>query len=98
MVEIGTTYGAARVVIESAEEPLFLLALTHGAGGDVDSPDLLAVRDAALNLGGTVALITQPYRVRGARAPGSAERQDAAWVELTAALRTAAGVAADRAG
>jgi len=64
----------------------FLLVLTHGAGGSAGSPDLLAVRDAALGLGGLVARVTQPYRVRGARAPGSAVRQDAAWVEIAAAL------------
>jgi uncharacterized protein len=67
--------------------PLFLVALTHGAGGGVGTPDLLAVRDAALRLGGVVARITQPYRVRGARAPGSVARQDAAWVEIITALR-----------
>ena len=64
----------------------FLLALTHGAGGSTDSPDLLAARDAARGLGGLVARVTQPYRVKGARAPGSAARQDAAWVEIVAAL------------
>jgi hypothetical protein len=74
--------------------PSFLLAVTHGAGGDVTAPDLLAVRDVALRLGGAVALVTQPYRVRGARAPGSAARQDAAWTEIIAALRDAAGQAA----
>ena len=34
-----------------------------------------------------MALVTQPYRVRGARAPGSAARQDAAWLEIVSALR-----------
>lgn len=88
-----TSHGPARVVIESQERPWFLVALTHGAGGDVGSADLLAVRDAVLELGGTVARITQPYRVRGARAPGSAERQDEAWAEVITALRGAvAGV------
>ena len=64
----------------------FLLVLTHGAGGSPGSPDLLAARDAALGLGGLVARVTQPYRVKGARAPGSAVAQDAAWVEVVAAL------------
>ena len=64
----------------------FLLVLTHGAGGSASSPDLLAVRDAALGLGGLVARVTQPYGVKGARAPGSAARQDAAWVEIVAEL------------
>jgi predicted alpha/beta-hydrolase family hydrolase len=71
--------------------PAFLLVLTHGAGGDPDSPDLLAVADAALGLGGAVARVTQPYRVKGRRAPGSSDRQDAAWVEVVAALRAAVG-------
>ena len=45
--------------------------MTHGAAGGVDTKDLLAVRDAAVGLGGVVARVLQPYRVRGARAPGS---------------------------
>src|SRR5260370_30661665 len=80
------------MIIEAGPgQPSFLLALTHGAGGDVDAPDLLAVRDAAAALGGAVARITQPYRVRGARAPGSAAAQDAAWVEIITALPGVAG-------
>jgi predicted alpha/beta-hydrolase family hydrolase len=78
------------VIIERAPaDPLFLLVLTHGAGGGVDAPDLLAARDVALRLGGVVARVTQPYRVRGARAPGAPARQDAAWLEVIAALRAA---------
>jgi hypothetical protein len=67
--------------------PRFLLVLTHGAGGSAAAPDLLAARDAGVQLGGLVARVTQPYRVRGARAPGSPDRQDAAWTEVVAALR-----------
>src|SRR5580693_10027486 len=65
----------------------FLLVLTHGAGGSAGAPDLLAARDAARPLGGLVARVTQPYQVRGARAPGSPVRQDAAWAEVVTALR-----------
>jgi uncharacterized protein len=92
-VEIGTGEGPARVEVDrpAAGEPSFLLVLTHGAGGDPDSPDLLAVAGAASRLGGVVARVTQPYRVKGRRAPGSPDRQDAAWVELVAALRPVAG-------
>jgi uncharacterized protein len=87
-VDLDTSFGPARVLIEQPDgAPCFVLALTHGAGGGVDTPDLLAVRDAALRLGGIVARITQPYRVRGARAPGSVARQDAAWVEIITELR-----------
>jgi predicted alpha/beta-hydrolase family hydrolase len=92
-VEIGTSEGPGRVDVDepAAGEPSFLLVLTHGAGGGPDSPDLLAAAGAASRLGGVVARVTQPYRVRGRRAPGSPGRQDAAWVELVAALRPAVG-------
>jgi predicted alpha/beta-hydrolase family hydrolase len=86
-VEILTSSGTARADIDECPEPGFLLALTHGAGAAPDSADLLAARDAARALGGVVARVTQPYRVRGARAPGSAARQDAAWLEVIDALR-----------
>jgi uncharacterized protein len=68
----------------------FLFVLTHGAGGGVEAPDLRAARDAALRLGGAVAMVTQPYRVKGRRVPGAAARQDAAWVEIITALRETA--------
>jgi uncharacterized protein len=88
-VEIMTGSGLARADLDGDGGPgtaRFLVALTHGAGGSPGSPDLLAARDAALGLGGLVARVTQPYRVKGARAPGSAVLQDAAWVEIVAAL------------
>jgi uncharacterized protein len=86
-VEIMTSAGPAHAVVEEpAGRPRFLAVLTHGAGGTPDTPDVLAVRDAARGLGAVTALVTQPYRVRGARAPGSAARQDAAWAEIVAAL------------
>jgi uncharacterized protein len=92
-VQIHTEGGVAAAEIDGAvpssesRAPRFLLVLTHGAGGSAAAPDLLAARDAGLRLGGLVARVTQPYRVRGARAPGSPERQDAAWAEVVAALR-----------
>jgi uncharacterized protein len=89
-VVIDTEYGPASVETESGGGPgpdRFLMVLTHGAGGGVDSGDLLAARDAAVGLGGAVARVLQPYRVRGARAPGSAVRQDAAWLEIITQLR-----------
>ena len=82
-----TAAGPARVVVERPGRPAFLLVLTHGAGGTPDTRDVLAVRDAARALGAVTALVTQPYRVRGGRAPGSAEKQDAAWAELVGVLR-----------
>lgn len=86
-MEIGTGAGTAVIELDRTQDPAFLLVLTHGAGGGVDSVDLLAARQAGLALGGVVARVLQPYRVRGARAPGSAARQDAAWLEIVGAVR-----------
>ncbi len=84
---IETSAGPAEVDLDKPRGARFLLLLTHGSGGGVDAKDLLAVRDAALGLGGAVARVVQPYRVAGRRAPGSAAVQDAAWLEIVAALR-----------
>jgi predicted alpha/beta-hydrolase family hydrolase len=86
-VEISTEQGPATVVLDKVSKPTFLLVLTHGAGGGVDSADVRAARDAATGLGASVARVLQPYRVRGARAPGNAAKQDAAWLEIITALR-----------
>jgi predicted alpha/beta-hydrolase family hydrolase len=87
-VQITTGGGAALAELDGdGATARFLLVLTHGAGGSAGAPDLLAAGHAARQLGGLVARVTQPYRVRGARAPGSPTRQDAAWAEIVAALR-----------
>jgi predicted alpha/beta-hydrolase family hydrolase len=86
-MQIETLAGPARVEVDDVAEPRFLLVLTHGAGGGVTSTDLMAARQAALHTGGAVARVLQPYRVAGGSAPGSAQRQDAAWLEIIAALR-----------
>ena len=84
-----TSAGPAHVVLErpASGAATFLAVLTHGAGGNPDTTDVLAVSAAARGLGAVTALVTQPYRVKGARAPGSAVKQDAAWVELVEDLR-----------
>jgi uncharacterized protein len=86
-VEISTAAGPADVTLDGPDDASFLFVLTHGAGGGVQSKDLLAARDAALGLGAAAARVLQPYRVRGASAPGSPERQDAAWLEIVTVLR-----------
>ncbi|MET8349953.1 MULTISPECIES: alpha/beta family hydrolase [unclassified Micromonospora] len=86
--EIGTTRGPARIDTDLPIGPAAaLLVLGHGAGGSVDAPDLLAVRDAAVELGLAVVRVTQPYRVAGRRAPAPAGHLDDAWTAVLAALR-----------
>jgi hypothetical protein len=86
-MDIATPSGPARVDLDEPDGPAFLLVVTHGANGGVDTPDLLAVRASALQLGGAVARVLQPYRVAGRRAPGPVARQDEAWLTVVAALR-----------
>lgn len=62
--------------------------LGHGAGGGVDAPDLVALRDAAHAAGVAVARVTQPYRVAGRRAPAPAGQLDEAWIAVVEALRS----------
>ncbi|MEU6783790.1 alpha/beta family hydrolase [Nonomuraea angiospora] len=87
-MEVMTPRGPALVQVDEVADPRLLLVLTHGSAGGVDAPDLLAVRDAALEAGAVVARVTQAFRVAGARAPGSAVKQDEAWEIVLKEVRT----------
>ncbi|MEU9025346.1 alpha/beta family hydrolase [Actinomadura sp. NPDC048394] len=86
-MQIQTAHGPAEATLDGPDRPAFLLVLTHGSNGGVDAPDLLAVRDTALGLDGAVARIMQPFRLAGRRAPGSAAKQDEAWLEIVEVVR-----------
>jgi predicted alpha/beta-hydrolase family hydrolase len=90
-MEIVTSRGPARVELDKVDDPRFLLVLTHGSNGGVAAADLLAVREVALALGGSVARVLQPFRVAGRRAPGSPVTQDAAWLEVIDAVTEQVG-------
>ncbi|MCT2281884.1 alpha/beta hydrolase family protein [Micromonospora chalcea] len=85
--EIDTPRGRARFRLDPPADGATVLVLGHGAGGDVDAPDLTAVRDAVRDAGAGVALVTQPYRVAGRRAPAPAGHLDEAWTAVLAELR-----------
>ncbi|GAA1879122.1 alpha/beta family hydrolase [Actinomadura bangladeshensis] len=86
-MDVLTAHGPAEVTLDETADPAFLLVLTHGSNGSVDAPDLLAVRETALGLGGAVARVTQPFRYAGRRAPGSPAKQDEAWLEIVGLVR-----------
>jgi predicted alpha/beta-hydrolase family hydrolase len=83
---IDTPHGPGRAHLHCADSPVAALVLGHGAGGGVGAPDLVALTEAALALGVTVALVEQPYRVAGRRSPAPARQLDAAWISIVAHL------------
>jgi predicted alpha/beta-hydrolase family hydrolase len=88
--EVDTPVGLARVTVDDrGPDAPGTVVLGHGAGGGPQAPDLLAARSAALALGWSVALVEQPWRVRGARVAEAPPRLDAAWLVVCAWLRDA---------
>ena len=85
---IETPRGTARAHLSSPGSlpPTAALILGHGAGGGVGAPDIQAAARAACDVGYTVALVEQPYRVAGRRAPAPAAHLDEAWVAVVAWL------------
>lgn len=62
---ISTAFGDARLYADRARRPLAALALGHGAGRGVDSPDLAALAKELPKRGITVFRIEQPWVVAG---------------------------------
>jgi len=93
MLRISTPVGEAHVELDRVAGAPALLVIGHGAGGSVDSPDLLAVRAACLAAGISVARVTQPYRVAGRKAPPAAGTLDQAWQAVIQALGRRRGLA-----
>jgi uncharacterized protein len=83
---IDTPHGPARAHVHPAEGAVAALVLGHGAGGGVTAPDLVAVKDAAVARGVSVALVEQPYRVAGRRSPAPAGQLDTAWLAVVEQL------------
>ncbi|HET9138559.1 alpha/beta family hydrolase [Actinophytocola sp.] len=83
---IETAYGPARAELHCVPEPRAALLLGHGAGGGIGAPDLVAAARGARAAGVHVALVEQPYRVAGRRAPAPAAQLDAAWLTVAEAL------------
>jgi predicted alpha/beta-hydrolase family hydrolase len=93
-IDLATAAGTAWADLERPRGASALLVLTHGAGGGVQTADLLAIRDVCTAEGIAVALLTQPYRVAGRRTPPKPGPQDAAWLEAITALGRRRGLAA----
>jgi predicted alpha/beta-hydrolase family hydrolase len=82
MLEMETPHGRASAQVHSVDRARAALVLGHGAGGGVSSRDLTAVTGVALSQDVSVALVEQPYRVAGRRAPAPPRQLDAAWTSV----------------
>jgi hypothetical protein len=82
MLEVDTPHGRANAHLHLADQQRAALVLGHGAAGGVTSRDLVAAMEAALAERVSVALVEQPYRVAGRRAPAPARQLDAAWTAV----------------
>jgi predicted alpha/beta-hydrolase family hydrolase len=86
-IEIETPHGPARAHLEMPDDVRGLIALGHGAGGGVGAPDLVRAGREARAVGFATALVEQPYRVAGRKAPPPIEKACEAWVAVLAELR-----------
>ena len=64
-----------------------ILALTHGAGGTLDTPSLRAYAEAMASRGVRVVRFNLPYAEAGRKSPGPKERDEACWRAVATALR-----------
>ena len=90
VLEVETPHGTANAHLHPVDEPRAALVLGHGAGGGVTAPDLVAATEAARSERVSVALVEQPYRVAGRRAPAPAKQLDAAWLAVLSELAAGA--------
>ena len=90
VLEVETPHGTANAHVHPVDEPRAALVLGHGAGGGVTAPDLAAATEAARSERVSVALVEQPYRVAGRRAPAPAKQLDAAWLAVVSELAAGA--------
>ncbi len=80
-VEVPTSLGPGRMVVDAAQNPHALLWLGHGAGGGIGAIDLAALARTLPEQGITVVRYEQPWRVAGRRVAARPPSLDVAWRE-----------------
>ena len=84
--ELETPHGVARVHLHEVDNARAALILGHGAGGGVAAPDLVTATTAANEVGVSVALVEQPYRVAGRRSSPRTAQLDVVWTSVVEQL------------
>jgi predicted alpha/beta-hydrolase family hydrolase len=86
--QIDTPHGPARAhTTDAAGTVLGTLVLGHGAGGGVESADLVAVTSEASGAGWRVVRVEQPWRVAGKRVAVAPPKLDEGWRAVLDRLR-----------
>lgn len=80
-IDVSTTLGRARLVVDAAAEPRAVLWISHGAGGGIDAVDMAALAAALPGLGITVVRYEQPWRVAGRKIAPRPAALDVGWLE-----------------
>lgn len=81
---VDTPRGEGRLVVHAATDPVAVLLLSHGAGGGIEAPDLVALAEALPSQGVTVALFEQPWRRAGRKVATPPAHLDDAFVAAAA--------------
>jgi len=84
---ISTDVGDARLHADRARRPIAALALGHGAGRGVDSPDLVALAEVLPRRNITVFRIEQPWVVAGKKVAPRPEVIDVATIACINGIR-----------
>ena len=80
-LDVPTTLGPGRLVVDWADEPRAVLWLGHGAGGGIDAADLVALAATLPSFGITVVRYEQPWRVAGRKLAPRPAALDMGWME-----------------
>ncbi len=88
--EIETPTGLARAHVERAADARGTVVLSHGAGGGIEAPDLVALR-ALVADGWNYVRVEMPWRVAGRKVATPPKTLDTAWVPIIATLTTGRG-------
>jgi predicted alpha/beta-hydrolase family hydrolase len=84
---VATPHGEARLHKDRSRTPVATLLLGHGAGGGVDSRDLLALAQGLPRHGISVVRVEQPWHVAGKKIAPRPEILDACFVAAADKLR-----------
>ncbi|SNR70235.1 alpha/beta hydrolase family protein [Blastococcus mobilis] len=85
--EIDTPLGPARAHVTDGRGSSGTLVLGHGAGGGVESVDLVGVTSEAAGAGWRVVRVEQPWRVAGKRIAAAPPKLDEGWRAVLERLR-----------